>query len=162
VSPRSLFISFRRNADLQASFLCSARRSNVARFPANRHESAHGEADMTKRTGAQALVDVLIAQGVERVFCVPGESFLAVLDALYDARDKIATIVCRHEAAAANAAEATGKLTGRPGVAFVTRGPGASHGAVGVHTAKQDSSPMILFIGQVARGDREREAFQEV
>ncbi|MES1158913.1 MAG: thiamine pyrophosphate-binding protein [Terricaulis silvestris] len=115
-----------------------------------------------KRTGAAALVEVLIAQGVERVFCVPGESFLAVLDALYEARDRIDTIVCRHEASAANMAEATGKLTGRPGVAFVTRGPGASHAAVGVHTAKQDSSPMILFIGQVARGDREREAFQEV
>ncbi|HWA01483.1 MAG TPA: thiamine pyrophosphate-dependent enzyme [Caulobacterales bacterium] len=117
---------------------------------------------MTKRTGAQALVEVLIAQGVERVFCVPGESFLAVLDALYGARDRVETIVCRHEAAAANMAEATGKLTGRPGVAFVTRGPGATHAAVGVHTAKQDSSPMILFVGQIARGDREREAFQEV
>ncbi|MES1201971.1 MAG: thiamine pyrophosphate-binding protein, partial [Pseudomonadota bacterium] len=77
-----------------------------------------------KRTGAAALVEVLIAQGVERVFCVPGESFLAVLDALYEARDRIDTIVCRHEASAANMAEATGKLTGRPGVAFVTRGPG--------------------------------------
>jgi acetolactate synthase-1/2/3 large subunit len=115
-----------------------------------------------KRSGARALVDVLLAQGVERVFCVPGESFLPVLDALHDVMDRIETIVCRHEAAAANMAEATGKLTGRPGVAFVTRGPGASHAAIGVHTARQDSSPMILFIGQIARGDREREAFQEV
>ena len=114
------------------------------------------------RNAAQKLVDVLIAQGVERVFCVPGESYLSVLDALYEARGRIETIVCRHEAAAANMAEATGKLTGRPGVAFVTRGPGACHAGIGVHTAQQDSSPMILFIGQIARGDREREAFQEV
>lgn len=115
-----------------------------------------------KRTAARALVEVLIAQGVERVFCVPGESFLPVLDALHDVRDRIDTVVCRHEAAAANMAEVTGKLTGRPGVAFVTRGPGACHASIGVHTARQDSSPMILFIGQIARGDREREAFQEV
>ncbi|MES1157108.1 MAG: thiamine pyrophosphate-dependent enzyme [Alphaproteobacteria bacterium] len=115
-----------------------------------------------RRSGARALVEVLLAQGVERVFCVPGESFLPVLDALYDVRDQIETVVCRHEAAATNAAEATGKLTGRPGIAFVTRGPGATHGSVGVHTAKQDSSPMILFIGQISTEDREREAFQEI
>jgi len=112
------------------------------------------------RTAAQALVEVLEAQGVRRVFCVPGESYLPVLDALRDS--DIETIVCRHEAAAANMAEASGKLTGRPGVAFVTRGPGAAHASIGVHTARQDSSPMILFVGQIARGDREREAFQEV
>ncbi len=82
-----------------------------------------------------------MAQGVERVFCVPGESFLPVLDALHDVKDRIETIVCRHEAAAANMAEATGKLTGRPGIAFVTRGPGASHAAIGVHTARQDFRP---------------------
>ena len=112
------------------------------------------------RTGAHALVDVLLAQGVERVFCVPGESYLALLDALRDVN--IETIVCRHEAAAANMAEATGKLTGRPGVALVTRGPGATHASIGLHTARQDSSPMILLIGQVARGDRARGAFQEI
>ena len=111
---------------------------------------------------AELLVEGLIAEGVERVFCVPGESYLAVLDALYAARDKIETIVCRHEAGAANMAEATGKLTGRPGVCFVTRGPGATHASIGVHTAQQDSTPMLLFIGQVARGDMGRGAFQEV
>ncbi|MBL8550688.1 MAG: hypothetical protein JNJ73_11960 [Hyphomonadaceae bacterium] len=120
---------------------------------------------MAKRTGAQLLVDVLTAQGTARVFCVPGESYLAVLDALGDAKASkaaIDTIVCRHEASAANMAEATGKLTGRPGICFVTRGPGATQASVGVHTAFQDSTPMILFIGQVARGDKGREAFQEV
>lgn len=116
---------------------------------------------MTK-TGAQLLVDVLLAQGVERVFCVPGESYLSVLDALHDAKNTVETIVCRHEAGAANMAEAHGKLTGRPGICFVTRGPGATHASIGVHTAKQDSTPMILFVGQVARGDQLREAFQEV
>jgi acetolactate synthase-1/2/3 large subunit len=114
------------------------------------------------RTGAQLLVNVLVAQGVERVFCVPGESYLSVLDALYDANGAIETIVCRHEAGAANMAEASGKLTGHPGICFVTRGPGAAQASIGVHTARQDSTPMILFIGQVARGDRHREAFQEV
>ncbi|NWG54683.1 MAG: thiamine pyrophosphate-binding protein [Hydrogenophilaceae bacterium] len=114
------------------------------------------------KSGAQLLVDVLAAQGVARVFCVPGESYLAVLDALYAARDAIETIVCRHEAGAANMAEAAGKLTGRPGICFVTRGPGATHAAIGVHTARQDSTPMILFVGQVARGDKHREAFQEL
>ncbi|MBI1187605.1 MAG: thiamine pyrophosphate-binding protein [Alphaproteobacteria bacterium] len=114
------------------------------------------------QTGAQLLVDVLRAQGTERVFCVPGESYLSVLDALHDAQDAIETIVCRHEAGAANMAEASGKLTGRPGICFVTRGPGATHAAIGVHTARQDSTPMILFVGQVARGDKHREAFQEL
>ncbi len=116
----------------------------------------------TPRTAAIALVECLIAQGVKRVFCVPGESYLAVLDALADVGDQIDVVVCRHEAGAANMAEAEGKLTGRPGVCFVTRGPGAAHASIGVHTARQDSTPMILFIGQVARGDRAREAFQEI
>ncbi len=115
-----------------------------------------------RATGAQHLVQTLLAQGVSHVFCVPGESYLAVLDALHDVRDRISIITCRHEAAAANMAEAHGKLTGRPGICFVTRGPGATHASIGVHTAFQDSTPMILFIGQVARGDRDREAFQEV
>jgi acetolactate synthase I/II/III large subunit len=113
-------------------------------------------------TGARLLVDALDANGVTRVFCVPGESYLAVLDALYDVKERIETIVCRHEAAAANMAEAAGKLTGKPGIAFVTRGPGATHAAIGVHTAFQDSSPMILLIGQVARDQMDREAFQEI
>lgn len=113
-------------------------------------------------TGARLLVEALVTQGVERVFCVPGESYLAVLDALYDVRERIELVVCRHEAAAANMAEATGKLTGRPGIVMVTRGPGATHASIGVHTAYQDSTPMILLIGQVARDCLDREAFQEI
>ncbi|WP_153076507.1 thiamine pyrophosphate-binding protein [Paraburkholderia bonniea] len=116
----------------------------------------------TPTTGARLLVDALLTHGVERVFCVPGESFLAALDALHDETARIQTIVCRHEAAAANMAEATGKLTGRPGIAFVTRGPGATHASIGVHTAFQDSTPMILLIGQCARDHLDREAFQEI
>ncbi len=114
-----------------------------------------------KRHGGRILVDALQAQGVTTVFQVPGESFLPVLDALHDA-PAIQTITCRHESGAANMAEAWGKLTGRPGIIFVTRGPGACHASVGVHTAKQDSTPMILFVGQVDRPFLGREAFQEV
>jgi len=113
-------------------------------------------------TGARLLVDALLTHGVERVFCVPGESFLAVLDSLHDETERIETVVCRHEAAAANMAEAIGKLTGRPGVALVTRGPGSTHASIGVHTAFQDSTPMILLIGQCAREHLDREAFQEI
>ncbi len=113
-------------------------------------------------TAAEDLVRVLLANAVTHVFCVPGESYLAVLDALADVRDRIEVVTCRHEAGAANMAVAHGKLTGRPGVCMVTRGPGATHAAIGVHTAKQDSTPMILFVGQVARAQKEREAFQEV
>jgi acetolactate synthase-1/2/3 large subunit len=113
------------------------------------------------RSGGQILVDALRSQGVERVYCVPGESYLPVLDALVDAPE-IAVVSARHEGAAANMAEADGKLTGRPGICMVTRGPGATHAAIGVHTAFQDSTPMILFIGQVARSARDREGFQEV
>ncbi|NVO17376.1 MAG: thiamine pyrophosphate-binding protein [Rhodoplanes sp.] len=112
------------------------------------------------RTAAEALVDQLIVNEVQHVFCVPGESYLAVLDAFHD-RD-LAVTVCRQEGGAAMMAEAIGKATGRPGVCFVTRGPGATNASPGVHIAQQDSSPMILFIGQVGRDQREREAFQEV
>ncbi|MBA4801267.1 MAG: thiamine pyrophosphate-binding protein [Euryhalocaulis sp.] len=115
-----------------------------------------------KQTGARHLIDALIAQGCNRIFCVPGESYLAALDALADRKDAIELIVCRHEASAANMAEAHGKLTGRPGVCFVTRGPGATQAAVGVHTAQQDSTPMLLLVGQVRREDEGREAFQEL
>lgn len=114
------------------------------------------------RSGGQILVDALRINGVERAFCVPGESYLAVLDALHDSRDTIELVVCRQEGGAAYMAEAYGKLTGKPGICFVTRGPGATNASVGVHTAYQDSTPMILFIGQVARDQMEREAFQEV
>mgnify|MGYP001627426693 FL=1 len=113
-------------------------------------------------TAARRLVETLVMNGIDRVFCVPGESYLAVLDALADVRDRIQVIACRHEAGAANMAEAYGKLTGKPGVCMVTRGPGATHAAIGVHTAHQDSTPMILFVGQIALTDRGRGAFQEV
>jgi acetolactate synthase-1/2/3 large subunit len=110
--------------------------------------------------GGRILIDCLVDQGVEHVFCVPGESYLPALDALADA--PIRLVVCRQEGGAAMMAEAAGKLTGRPGVCFVTRGPGATNAAPGIHIAAQDSTPMILFIGQVAQAFREREAFQEV
>src|SRR5690606_34036941 len=113
-------------------------------------------------TAARRLVETLVMNGVDKVFCVPGESYLAVLDALADVRDQIEVVVCRHEAGAANMAEAYGKLTGRPGVCMVTRGPGATHASIGVHTAHQDSTPLILVVGQIALTDRGRGAFQEV
>jgi acetolactate synthase I/II/III large subunit len=112
------------------------------------------------RTGARILVDQLVLHGVETAFCIPGESYIAVLDALRDA--PIRLVVGRHEAGAANMADAYGKLTGRPGICFVTRAPGATHAAVGVHAAYQDSTPLILFVGQVPRAHRGREAFQEL
>src|SRR6185295_6734195 len=115
-----------------------------------------------RRTGGQLLVDALKVHGVDLAFCVPGESYLAVLDALYDARNSIRLVTCRQEGGAANMAEAYGKLTGRPGICFVTRGPGATNASIGVHTAFQDSTPMILFIGQVARDQVELDAFQEI
>jgi acetolactate synthase-1/2/3 large subunit len=114
------------------------------------------------RSGGQVLVDALRIHGVERVFGVPGESYLAVLDAFHDAEKAIEFVICRQEGGAAYMAEAYGKLTGKPGICFVTRGPGATNASVGVHTAFQDSTPMILFIGQVARDQMEREAFQEI
>ena len=112
------------------------------------------------KTGGQLLIECLEAQGVDRVFCVPGESYLAALDAMHDA--KIEVINARQEGGAAMMAEADGKLTGRPGVCFVTRGPGATNAAAGVHVAKQDSTPMVLFVGQIGRRMKGREAFQEV
>ena len=114
------------------------------------------------RLAGHALVEALIAQGVDTAFGVPGESYLAVLDGFHDHRKKIRFIACRHEGGAAFMAEAQGKLTGRPGICFVTRGPGASNAAIGVHTAFQDSTPMVLFIGQVASDQHDREAFQEI
>jgi acetolactate synthase-1/2/3 large subunit len=114
------------------------------------------------RTGGRLLADQLVLHGCELAFCVPGESYLPLLDGLFDHRDRLRVVTCRHESAAANAAEAAGKLTGRAGVCMVTRGPGATHAAVGVHTARQDSTPLILLVGQVPRGHRGREAFQEL
>jgi acetolactate synthase I/II/III large subunit len=112
------------------------------------------------RTGAQILVDQLVRQEVSDIFCVPGESFLAVLDSLHDA--KIRVTVCRQEGGVAMMADTVGRLTGRPGIAFVTRGPGATNASAGIHIAHQDSIPMILFVGQIERGARERGAFQEL
>ena len=114
------------------------------------------------RLAGHALVEALVAQGVDTVFGVPGESFLAVLDGFHEHKDKIRFIACRQEGGASFMAEAQGKLTGRPGVCFVTRGPGATNASIGLHTAFQDSTPMVLFIGQVASDQRDREAFQEV
>ncbi len=112
------------------------------------------------RSGGRILVDQLELNGVDLAFCLPGESFLPVLDALHDS--PIRLVSCRHEQGASNAAEAYGKLTGRPGICIVTRGPGATQAAVGVHTAKQDSTPMLLLVGQVPRAFRGREAWQEI
>src|SRR4249920_2918678 len=112
------------------------------------------------RTGGEILIDQLVVHGVQHVFCVPGESYLAALDAFYDR--PINLTVCRQEGGATMMAEAVGKVTGRPGVVFCTRGPGASNASPGIHIARQDSTPLIMFVGQVPRESREREAFQEI
>jgi acetolactate synthase I/II/III large subunit len=114
------------------------------------------------RHGGRVLADALVAQGIDHVFEVPGESFLDTLDGLYDQSGKIKLVTCRFEAGAVNMADAFGKLTGRPAAAMVTRGPGACHGAIGVHVAFQDSTPMLLFVGQIPHEDTGRDAFQEV
>ncbi|MGE0420035.1 MAG: thiamine pyrophosphate-dependent enzyme [Acetobacteraceae bacterium] len=114
------------------------------------------------RHGGRVLADALVAQGIDHVFEVPGESFLDTLDGLYDQGQKLRLVTCRFEAGAVNMAEAYGKLTGRPAAAMVTRGPGACHGAIGVHVAMQDSTPMLLFVGQIPHEDTGRDAFQEV
>ena len=112
--------------------------------------------------GGARLADALVAQGIDHVFAVPGESYLDVLDGLYDVRQKLKLVTCRFEAGAVNMAEAFGKLKGRPAAAMVTRGPGACHGAIGVHVAMQDSTPLLLFVGQIPHEDDGRDAFQEV
>src|SRR6478752_3607482 len=117
---------------------------------------------MSLRTGGEILVANLLAQRATHAFGVPGESYLAVLDALHDVADRLRFVICRQEGGAAYMAEAFGKLTGRPGIVFVTRGPGASNAAVGIHTAKQDSTPMIVFVGQVGTDMSDRDAFQEI
>ena len=117
---------------------------------------------MQPRAGGEILVASLVAQGVTHLFGVPGESYLPVLDALVDVRDRLSFVVCRQEGGAAYMAEAAGKLTGRPGVAIVTRGPGATNAAIGVHVARQDSTPMVLLVGQVGSDMTDREAFQEI
>src|SRR5437763_3091784 len=112
------------------------------------------------RTGGEILIDQLVIHGVQHVFCVPGESYRAALDAFYDR--PINLTVCRQEGGATMMAEAVGKVTGRPGVVFCTRGPGATNASPGIHIARQDSTPLIVFVGQVGREMREREAFQEL
>ncbi|ETX30124.1 thiamine pyrophosphate-dependent enzyme [Roseivivax isoporae] len=121
-----------------------------------------GSKTAATRSGGRILVDQLLVHGARCGYCVPGESYLEVLDALYDVSDRFRLYNARHEAGAADMAEAYGKLTGQPGIAFVTRGPGACHAAIGVHIAQQDSTPMILFVGQVGRDTRDRESFQEI
>jgi len=127
----------------------------------HRPEASLVSTDTKSRSGAEVLIDALCINAVERIFCIPGESYLAALDALFD-RSEIDLIVCRNEGGASYMTEADGKLTGRPGVCFVTRGPGATNASGGLHVAMQDSTPMILFIGQIARKDIDREAFQEI
>jgi len=120
------------------------------------------KSDLQTRHGGRILADALAGQGVKLAFGVPGESYLPVLDGMLDLQDRMRFVVCRQEGGASYMAEAYGKLTGRPGVLFVTRGPGATNGAIGVHTALQDSTPMVVFIGQVPNEFAEREAFQEM
>jgi acetolactate synthase-1/2/3 large subunit len=117
---------------------------------------------MTSKIAGHLLVECLLAQGVTHAFGVPGESYLAVLDGFHLHREAIQFVTCRQEGGAAFMAEAQGKLTGRPGICFVTRGPGATNASIGVHTAFQDSTPMVLFVGDVASDTRDREAFQEM
>lgn len=124
--------------------------------------ATHSQPSENKRHGGRILADQLAILGVEKVFCVPGESYLGLLDGLYDHRDQIDVITCRHESGASNMADAYGKLTGKPAVCAVTRGPGATNASNGVHTAFQDSTPMIVLIGQVATDMMDREAFQEI
>ena len=114
------------------------------------------------RAGGLVLAEALVAQGIDHVFAVPGESYLDVLDGLYEVRDRVRLVTCRFEAGAVNMAEAYGKLHGRPAAAMVTRGPGACHGAIGVHVAMQDSTPMLLFVGQIPFEETDRDSFQEV
>lgn len=114
------------------------------------------------RTGGKLLADALVAQGVTHAFCVPGESYLDLLDGLYAVRNRLQLVTCRFEAGAVHMAEAYGKLTGKPGVAIVTRGPGACHAAIGVHVAFQDSTPLVLLVGQIPVEETDRESFQEV
>ena len=123
---------------------------------------AEGKSVQAGRSGGKLLADALVAQGVTHAFCVPGESYLDLLDGLYSVRNRLQLVTCRFEAGAVHMAEAYGKLTGKPGVAIVTRGPGACHAAIGVHVAQQDSTPMILLVGQIPVEETDRETFQEI
>ena len=123
---------------------------------------AEAKTGQAGRTGGKLLADALVAQGVTHAFCVPGESYLDLLDGLYSVRNRLQLVTCRFEAGAIHMAEAYGKLTGKPGVAIVTRGPGACHAAIGVHVAQQDSTPLVLLVGQIPVEETDRETFQEV
>src|SRR6476469_1287182 len=125
-------------------------------------DTAGEKARTAPRHGGRVLADALVVQGIDHVFEVPGESFLDTLDGLFDQRERLKLVTCRFEAGAVNMADAYGKLTGRPAAAMVTRGPGACHGAIGVHVAMQDSTPMLLFVGQIPFEETDRDAFQEV
>lgn len=137
--------------------LAKPRAAKAAPRPAAPRPAAPGP-----RTGGRVLADALVAQGIDHVFAVPGESYLDVLDGMYAVANRLKLVTCRFEAGAVNMAEAHGKLTGRPAAAFVTRGPGACHGAIGVHIAFQDSTPLLLFVGQIPFEETDRESFQEV
>ncbi len=142
---------------------CDRTRCDISTTYNNLADALMKPSDSTlTRTGGQLLVDALKVHGVDMAFGVPGESYLSVLDAFYESRDDIKFVICRQEGGAANMADAYGKLTGRPGICFVTRGPGATNASIGIHTAFQDSTPLILFIGQVDNEVTEREAFQEI
>ena len=117
---------------------------------------------MDKRTGGQILIDALINNGTDTIFGVPGESYLEALDAIYERQNNIRFITCRQEGGAAYMAEAWANATGKPGLCFVTRGPGVTNASIGLHTAFQGSTPMVLLIGQIPRHQMEREAFQEI
>ena len=117
---------------------------------------------MAPRTGGELVVDSLLAHGATHLFGVPGESYLPILDALHDVGERLTFVTCRQEGGAAYMAEAHGKLAGRPGIALVTRGPGACNAAIGIHTAAQDSTPMVVLVGQVDTESVDREAFQEI
>jgi len=136
--------------------------SKRSRRPAPAPRAAKARTEAATRSGGQVIADQLCLHGVSHVFCVPGESYLELLDGLYGVRDRVRLITCRFEAGAVNMAEAHAKLTGRPGVAIVTRGPGALHGAIGLHTAMQDSTPLVLLVGQIPREEMDRESFQEI
>ena len=117
--------------------------------PSTAAATTRAESPWPRRTGAEILIDQLRIHGADTIFGVPGESYLAALDSLHDARNAIRYVICRQEGGAANMAEAYGKLTGKPGVAIVTRGPGACHASIGVHVAFQDSTPLVLLVGQI-------------
>ena len=154
-APRSLaYLASRRGQSGPAAARGEKDRNGIGPGPQGPHRAAS--------RGTKVLADALVAQGIDHVFEVPGESFLDTLDGLYDNGGRIKLVTCRFEAGAVNMADAYGKLTGRPAAAMVTRGPGACHGAIGVHVAYQDSTPMLLFVGQIPHQDTGRDAFQEV